>query len=196
MQCWSRSFKSFVANRVGEIQSASNPKQWYYVPTESNPADLISKGVSVSQLQNDSVWWSGPLFLTLDETQWPKQQVDRQNTNEEKKKSCKEVVDSSHSFLAKTFDSRDIESYVKPENYSSWTRLVRVQAWVNRFIQNCRLKFKDRLIGELKAEEIEEIETQIIRTAQRNSFYLEYKLLKQNKPFQQRNKLLSLNPAM
>ena len=30
----SRIFKPFVANRVGEIQSLTNPKQWHFVPTK------------------------------------------------------------------------------------------------------------------------------------------------------------------
>ena len=198
--CWikarSRSFKPFVANRIGEIQSVSNPKQWHYVPTESNPADLISRGVPISQLQNDSVWWSGPLFLSLDETHWPKQQFLKQSTDEERKKSYKEINDCSHSFFVKTIENDDVECCVNPENCSRWMRLVRVQAWVNRFIQNCRLQTSDRLVGELKTDELEEAETQIIRTAQRSSFYLEYKLLKQNKPLPQNSKLLSLNPVI
>ncbi|MCG8047834.1 MAG: hypothetical protein N0E48_19785, partial [Candidatus Thiodiazotropha endolucinida] len=41
----SREFKPFVANRVGEIQSNTNPGQWRYVPTNLNPADLLSRGM-------------------------------------------------------------------------------------------------------------------------------------------------------
>lgn len=38
----SRSFKPIVANRVGEIQPTWNQKQWSRVPTELNPAVMIS----------------------------------------------------------------------------------------------------------------------------------------------------------
>ena len=40
-----RDFRAFVANRVGEIQSSSDPQQWQHVPTDQNPADLVSRGV-------------------------------------------------------------------------------------------------------------------------------------------------------
>ena len=43
-------FKPFVANRVGEIQSLTNPEQWRHVPTKQNLADLVTRGLSVSAL--------------------------------------------------------------------------------------------------------------------------------------------------
>lgn len=45
-----RQFRPFVANRVGLIQSHTNPEQWQYVATQDNPADLCSRGCSVAQL--------------------------------------------------------------------------------------------------------------------------------------------------
>nr|XP_054772116.1 uncharacterized protein LOC129280087 [Lytechinus pictus] len=42
----SRMYKSFVSSRVGEIQSASKPENWRYVPGNMNPADKISRGFS------------------------------------------------------------------------------------------------------------------------------------------------------
>ena len=36
----SRRYKTYVANRVSEIQRALEPWQWRYVPSELNPADV------------------------------------------------------------------------------------------------------------------------------------------------------------
>ena len=46
----SRVYKPFVANRIGEIQSCTNPSQWHYVPTELNPADYLTRGLNVPDL--------------------------------------------------------------------------------------------------------------------------------------------------
>ena len=39
-------WKQFVRNRVSEIQTLSDPAQWFHVPGEQNPADLLTRGLS------------------------------------------------------------------------------------------------------------------------------------------------------
>ena len=63
----SKRFKPFVVNRIEEIQENKEPQQWRYVPTKDNPADLLSRGMSTSDLVEDSLWWSGPEFLKTSE---------------------------------------------------------------------------------------------------------------------------------
>ena len=67
----SRKFKPFVAHRVGEIQTHSNPSQWHYVPTAVNPADLLTRGKSVDELASCEQWWCGPTFLHSSPIKWP-----------------------------------------------------------------------------------------------------------------------------
>ena len=65
----SRKFKPFVANRVGEIQNMTNPEQWRHVPTKQNPANLLTRGIKVTELTKEVKWWNGPPFLRQDQTE-------------------------------------------------------------------------------------------------------------------------------
>ncbi|XP_030834649.1 uncharacterized protein LOC115921367 [Strongylocentrotus purpuratus] len=58
----SRRFHTFVANRVQQIRERTSPDQWHYVPTDQNPADHTSRGLSAGNLQ-DTQWFKGPNFL-------------------------------------------------------------------------------------------------------------------------------------
>lgn len=51
--------KTFVANRVVEIQDLSNSNEWRHVRSEDNPADAISRGqLPHAFLQNAVIWTS------------------------------------------------------------------------------------------------------------------------------------------
>ncbi|XP_062709714.1 uncharacterized protein LOC134288548 [Aedes albopictus] len=55
-------WKTFVANRVAEIVTHVPAINWYHIGTEENPADLISRGSFPEQLQQNSLWWIGPVW--------------------------------------------------------------------------------------------------------------------------------------
>jgi hypothetical protein len=56
-------YKQFVANRVRKIQEY-NEIVWHHVLTGDNPADLGSRGGSVT---NHNLWWNGPEWLAYRE---------------------------------------------------------------------------------------------------------------------------------
>ena len=96
----SRSFKPFVANRVGEIQTMTNPYQWRYVPTKDNPADHLTRGLTASVLTCSEQWWKGPEFLHMAEEEWPENRFEMSNDaiSEQKKSglSKKESIAEDH----------------------------------------------------------------------------------------------------
>ncbi|XP_043225627.1 uncharacterized protein LOC122383367 isoform X1 [Amphibalanus amphitrite] len=59
-----RKWKEFVANRVTEIQSLTDPERWQHCPGECNPADLTTRGVSAEELVRSELWLSGPSWLS------------------------------------------------------------------------------------------------------------------------------------
>ena len=87
-----RDFRLFVANRVGEIQMATEPCQWQYVPTTQNPADLCTRGATPSELQESILWWQGPVWLFEEQANWPEMEVDCRPSQLRERKGVKEDV--------------------------------------------------------------------------------------------------------
>jgi len=52
--------KTFVGNRVALIQEKAASASCRHVPSQSNPADLISRGIGPSNLSTSTLWWKGP----------------------------------------------------------------------------------------------------------------------------------------
>jgi hypothetical protein len=65
-------WKTFVGNRVAQIQELfPDAKTWRYCPTELNPADKASRGLSALQVLQDQTWFAGPEFLSRSQKAWP-----------------------------------------------------------------------------------------------------------------------------
>ena len=70
-----------MANRVQKIKGLTNTQHWHHVSTKGNPADLASRGQSLSQLP-DSNWLTGPDWLwktTFDAPVYSKQALSQQD---------------------------------------------------------------------------------------------------------------------
>ena len=61
-----------MANRITVIHEGSDPEQWKYVPTKSNPVDDASRGMSADDLLQSKRWINGPEFLLQTSDTWPK----------------------------------------------------------------------------------------------------------------------------
>ena len=123
-----RSYKPFVWCRVSEIQSNSNPADWYHCPTTNNVADDLTKGIAPEELNGR--WFNGPAFLMLPEEQWPMEtgMPNQREVNDERRKvtiTCPVTVTQP------MFDC---------QRYSKWKRVVRITASVQRFCRNVRVK--------------------------------------------------------
>jgi hypothetical protein len=58
-----RKWKTFVANRVSQIQELTTGFEWRHVASASNPASLTSRGTNPETLKNCRLWWVGPELL-------------------------------------------------------------------------------------------------------------------------------------
>ena len=180
----SRQFKPFVSNRVGEIQGVTDPSQWRHVPTKENPADVATRGSNVRILAENQLWWQGPAFLVKEETNWPINKFETCASNNERKPG------KIHTMITHAPWRLD------PTRFSSWVSLIRLHAWVCRFVNNCRLPLDKRNRGELSPEEVSDAEINIIKTAQRDGFSAEFKLLSCGKILKIDSKIIGLQPKI
>jgi hypothetical protein len=132
-----KEYKQFVENRVQEIRRLTDPNDWRYCPTKDNPADIASRGESVSKLSADDKWWHGPTFLLNPKDSWPVQP----SHGEESKNTLQELKTSKQIVMAAVVDTdvqpeHSIENLLKPSKYSKLETLLRVTAYVQRFVDN------------------------------------------------------------
>lgn len=92
----------------------------------------------------------------------------------------------------KTFQT-DKTWRLNPEKFSKWMHLVRVSAWVYRFVSNCR---GETLTGPLSPDELHDSKCRLIRHAQVDSFQQEIKAVAKQKKLPSNSKLLALNPKI
>uniref|UniRef100_A0AC35ET50 Integrase catalytic domain-containing protein n=1 Tax=Panagrolaimus sp. PS1159 TaxID=55785 RepID=A0AC35ET50_9BILA len=129
---WLRSnkpLKRFVDNRVKIIKASDADIR--HVPTKENPADIASRGASISTLKNCNLWWNGPAFLKNDEKKWPTLK------SSYVQEICPEVEKEFIFAVHPVIDEKK-EKLISAKHGSSWNRLVRVTAYCLYFIQKCR----------------------------------------------------------
>nr|XP_054757158.1 uncharacterized protein LOC129263265 [Lytechinus pictus] len=158
-----RSFKKFVATRVGEIQGSTNPSQWRHIPGDVNVADDLTRGLNADQL-NDR-WHRGPDFLRRPKSEWPEEaKVEKKSESEQERRK-------EQSVMVVTEPAEDIIDCTK---FSSWRKLVRVASYVLKFVKKLKSKCKKETgtsngdaNGTLTSDGLQIGENYLIRKAQR-----------------------------
>ena len=182
----SRRFKSFVANRVGDIQTRTSPSQWRHVPGLQNPADDCSRGLDIKEMTAAGRWISGLPFLQKSSESWPKTTVSR--PSEDAKEEERKVVMS--------FASYSTEPLLQLQAFSSWRRLTAITAWIKRYVRNCRVEKSERLKGQLMPHELEEAEEFWVKYAQKEDFGEEIAALEGHQNLPKQSRLRELLPHM
>lgn len=182
--------KTFVANRVAQIQAISNPKAWNYVNTQDNPADLLSRGLAPLELINSNLWFHGPSWLIRHHSYWPSHETNRSiltvSELPEVRNNPVALINTSGNFLC------HILTFI--ESRSSILKLQRIFAYFFRFIHNLKQGDRPKRQGSLSTNELNESLYFLIHIVQRQHFSDDYRQLSHSKPLNKRSKLLSLNP--
>lgn len=179
-------WNTFVANRVLAIQTTLPDAVWRHVPTTSNPADCASRGLHGDDLLQHPLWWKGPPWLRSPQELWPQAPVSCHDDPLEERKAA-----SHH--VAKAISTWDLS-----EKYSSWVKLVRITAYVLRFINACRRpRIHDPGKSEgatLSSADFDTAKTFWIKHIQTSLFSEEINALLAGHPVSSKSKLSALNP--
>jgi len=125
----------FIANRISQIQNLTDTKNWHHVPSEMNPADLLSRGIRPDKITETTLWWQGPQFLREDSSNWP-------HFNES------EGTNILHSQLFYSATSKKMNRSIVDvlfNKFSNLNKLVRVFAYCRRFMQAKKKSFQNKL---------------------------------------------------
>ncbi|XP_033110915.1 uncharacterized protein LOC117111970, partial [Anneissia japonica] len=152
----SKRFKTFVANRVTRIRESSQPHQWRHVRSENNPSDEGSRGTL-----KITKWVTGPDFLSSDDDNWPQTYIT--DTNIADDPEVKLTV------FAHTTNERTENAVLQnlSSKFSSWMMLLRVYAWVLRFVERISNKTRPVQDCSLSVDEIKNSETKILSWLQK-----------------------------
>ncbi|XP_053390171.1 uncharacterized protein LOC123560839 [Mercenaria mercenaria] len=181
---WIKSYKDlpiFVRNRVSEIKADEKIK-FEYISGDQNPADVASRGCSLTKLSVFELWWNGPWWLHEQESTWLKH-----SGNVCERNSCaKEEINDSENVMIQisTRENKNSCVFSSPfeidsEKYSSVTKMLRVTALALRFIQKIRkLPYTN---GSLKSSEMKTAEEMWLLHVQRKHFADEFESIRSAK---------------
>jgi hypothetical protein len=184
IQIPSYKLKTFVANRVSEIQELTEGFKWHHVSTKLNPADLLSRGVSAVDLKDNKLWWKGPEYLQQSNENWPIQEI------QVKPEELPDVKNEVFSFVM----TKRLNEFM--ERHSSVKKFQRYIAYWLRFINNRILKKNPKRTGPLTQLELQQAMKTIIRWDQRDQFEIDYKSLKKDGKVGEKSSIKSLNPFL
>ena len=134
--CWLRSTKplqQFVHNRVTEIRDLTSVRNWNYCPTQDNPADLLTRGITAARYRDNRLWLKGPEWL-FDKQRWPDQ------NNAKALITVLSAVTKEPDTDQPLMNEEDcgIHRVINIEKFSTYQKLLRVTAFVMRFVRNRR----------------------------------------------------------
>ena len=134
---------------MSEIWKLSDREHWFFCHGQVNPADLPSTGTYGKNLATNLVWWEGPEFLKLEQSEWPRAPTEAELGEndmvlEEKLKNEPTIM---HAMLSREKEVPiQVNKIIDLNRFSSKGKLLRSIAWELRFADNlkCKVNSKDK----------------------------------------------------
>ncbi|CAK1602112.1 unnamed protein product [Parnassius mnemosyne] len=178
-------WKQFVANRVVEITDNVNNSQWHHVLSLDNPADIVSRGMLVTELRQCKLWWEGPKWLSRDKIRFERPNIVPINLE------AKETILVNLKIESK--QQNELTLTKKITNFNTLNELLTTITLCKRFLNY--KKHSDISIP-ITTNELEDALILCIKIVQREDYEGEIESLRKNKQIKGNSKLKSLNPFL
>ncbi|XP_003740487.1 uncharacterized protein LOC100905127 [Galendromus occidentalis] len=122
-------WKTWVCNRVMEIQKLTSSNEWFHVEGKHNIADIASRGVSAEDLISNSEWFGAPSWLSEPGDRRPVKRL---------RAGCDETESISKELRLVVTPAVVTPALIDLQRFSGWEKAIRVMANVLRFVQVCR----------------------------------------------------------
>ena len=163
----------FVTNRVSEIHQLTADTKWNFCPTSDNPADLLTRGITSSQLKSSDLWIHGPHWLTST-SKWPTWQASHTLYLQALAVTAQEFTPSEDRNTDLTIG---LDKIINVADFSTIYRLFAVTAYVMRAVEN--LKGNNQK-GQLTTAELQQAKLRWIKNCQHQVYSNKISNLKQN----------------
>ncbi len=186
----STTWKQFVRNRVQQIHQLTETMTWNHCPGKDNPADLLSRGTTLKELEKNDLYWHGPSWLK-NSIEWPSK---KNLPLDDKKALDSEEVERERSVVTLNMQANEIKP--PPEfvlRSSRYLKTKRVYAWVLRFLGYIRGQQKS---GQLTSEELMKAETLLLLNLQKRHFEPEINAICEQRKLPQNSPLLGYDPVI
>ena len=128
-----KEYNVFVKNRVQEIRKLTDFKEWFYVDTLNNLADMITRQ-NFKNIAKENVWLHGPSFL-INDTKFNEKLMQPEILLE----SGIEIQNQSNVCLTfRVADEINLTDVVNIEKFDSLLKLKRVITFICRFMDNLK----------------------------------------------------------
>jgi hypothetical protein len=177
-------WQTFVAHRVADIQSKTSINNWYHVDSADNPADILSRGASPSQLRDNALWWHGPSWLENSTENYQTIKITNQN--------LENIPEKKGLSIGAVVTNEELDIFTK---CSDFPKLKRVVAYVCRFINNAK-RVNNKITGPLTTEELNVANNVIVKSIQKRSFAEEYHQLSTGGGIEKNSTIRNLSPFL
>ena len=183
-------YRTFVANRRQIIINYTKYIMWRHVISANNPADLASRGISMSEVDKIKLWIEGPEFLRASRETWQTSPplIDVQESDPE-------VVNNVRVMATTENEEGSVLAWFE-KRLSKWERWIRVLVHVKRAIKYFKEKKVGRArrtkfelnktneevmqsLGFMRMNEVEAAENILIKLIQQRSYPEEIKIYKE-----------------